>query len=636
MSRNVDLQTILLPLLIICNCMNLRSQELPSTSSLLFAGSGVCAQCHIPGTDVFTTEAGTDISPTNLWRSTMMANATRDPLWQAKVTTEVSEHPDLQSIIEDKCTTCHTPMGRTEALYQGADYYSFSESTSSSLSEDGISCTLCHQILSDNLGTDASFSGGYAIENIAEIYGPYQYPAAQPMINVSGYTPVFSDHVNGSELCATCHTLFTPYVDNDGQVAGYFPEQTPYLEWKNSNYPASNTDCQSCHMPAVNQKMKISTRPPMLSNLRSPIWKHDFAGGNIFMVSLIKNNSDEINVTASPEHFDTTISKTKNMLQEKAINLDASANIINDSLNVEITVENLCGHKFPTGFPSRRAWLETMVIDEQSDTIFHSGKWDETGKIQGLNYRLEPHHNYIKSDERVQIYQSVMQDVNGDITYTLLRGSQYAKDNRLPPKGFQSSEENYNSIAVIGEANQDLDFNKAINGKEGTGVDKVHYQMPINSQSAKFTIEVSLWYQSISPAFAENLFQHSSPQVTSFKRFYDNENNLPVPIKTKNLTINSNAINYRKKHPGKFEVLKNYPNPFNSSTTIRFILNRKSMVKIKIYDLTGMEIETLANSFMQKGQHEIHYSPDNLAAGIYICKLLYNNQSEIEKLMLLK
>lgn len=50
---------------------------------------------------------------------------------------------------------------------------------------------------------------------------------------------------SGSGNCATCHTLFTPYVDNEGNVAGEAPEQTPYLEWKNSIYPQQEIERQT-------------------------------------------------------------------------------------------------------------------------------------------------------------------------------------------------------------------------------------------------------------------------------------------------------------------------------------------------------------------------------------------------------
>ena len=197
------------------------AQQLPTATSNLFSGSGNCALCHSAGNGAFITQSNTDISPITLWRSTMMSNAAKDPLWQAKVKAEVEENPALQSIIEDKCLTCHAPMGRTEAIYNGASHFSFSEAMNDELSMDGVSCTLCHQIQAGNFGIE-SFSGKYQISNVHEIFGPYQSPLSMPMFNAVGFTPVFSDHVHSSELCATCHTLFTPYLDNEGADCRHF------------------------------------------------------------------------------------------------------------------------------------------------------------------------------------------------------------------------------------------------------------------------------------------------------------------------------------------------------------------------------------------------------------------------------
>ena len=100
----------------------LSAQSLPTQKSILFSGSGNCAFCHSAGgTNVLRDAQGKDIAPPTQWRSTMMANAARDPFWQAKVSAEVAAHPEFKQFIEDKCTTCHSPMGRTEAHYLGQD-----------------------------------------------------------------------------------------------------------------------------------------------------------------------------------------------------------------------------------------------------------------------------------------------------------------------------------------------------------------------------------------------------------------------------------------------------------------------------------------------------------------------------------
>jgi hypothetical protein len=629
-------------MLIFCLTSSLGAQSLPTETSNLFSGAGNCAQCHIAGNGAFTTQTGTDISPTTLWRSTMMANAARDPLWQAKVTAEVAEHPALQTVIEDKCTTCHAPMGRTEAIYNGADHFSLDEAFADALSMDGVSCTLCHQIQKNNLGTEESFSGKYEVMNVHDIFGPYISPTAMPMFNQTGYTPVYSDHVNNSELCATCHTLFTPYVDNQGQVAGYFPEQTPYLEWKNSIYPDESTECQTCHTPALNEAMKISMSPPWLSTQRSPIWEHDFVGGNVFMNTILKIHGAEIGVTASEAHFDSTISKTTRLLQEQTVDLSAEANISGDTLNVNVLIENLSGHKFPTGFPSRRAWLHVVVKNRDNETVFESGNWNSNGEISGLDQGFEPHHQLISEPDQVQIYQAVMKDVDDAVTYTLLRGAEYAKDNRLPPKGFKTAVPDYESIAIIGAAADDPDFNRNETRQEGSGSDQVFYKCSIAGKGTEFNILIDMYYQTISPRFAQDLLSHQTDEVAKFKGFYDNAEKAPILIKTISLAATNTGVKENgKTTPKSFGLLKNYPNPFNASTIIQYEIEKPGFVNLVIFDVLGKKVKTMVSKDHNAGNYQIHWdgtdeSGNSIPSGIYFALLTSKSENNMLRLLLLK
>jgi len=114
-------------ILLLSTCVaGIIAQSLPIETSTLFAGSGSCAVCHTqagPNTAALQDSHGKDVSPATYWRSTMMANAAIDPLWQAKVQAEIASNPHLQSVIEDKCTSCHAAMGNTQVSYDGqADY----------------------------------------------------------------------------------------------------------------------------------------------------------------------------------------------------------------------------------------------------------------------------------------------------------------------------------------------------------------------------------------------------------------------------------------------------------------------------------------------------------------------------------
>lgn len=181
--------------------------ELPLVifSSNDFSGSGNCATCHSNLSD----SAGNDVSMDAHWRSTMMANAAKDPLWQAKVASEVIRNPHLKEVIEDKCATCHMPMAYTQANTDGLSTLIFDEgflNQSNPLHKvamDGNSCTLCHQIVDPVLGK-------YSIDTSTEppdriIYGPFANPQKSTMRMSSKFTPVYTAEISKSVLCGTCH-----------------------------------------------------------------------------------------------------------------------------------------------------------------------------------------------------------------------------------------------------------------------------------------------------------------------------------------------------------------------------------------------------------------------------------------------
>ena len=88
--------------------------------------------------------------------------------------------------------------------------------------------------------------------------------------------------------------------------------------------------------------------------------------------------------------------------------------------------------------------------------------------------------------------------------------------------------------------------------------------------------------------------------------------------------------------PDKFSLSQNYPNPFNPSTTIKYNLNQSSKVTLKIYNLSGQELETLINEFQVAGEKEVTWQPKGLPSGIYYYRLQAGDFSETKKLILQK
>jgi hypothetical protein len=82
--------------------------------------------------------------------------------------------------------------------------------------------------------------------------------------------------------------------------------------------------------------------------------------------------------------------------------------------------------------------------------------------------------------------------------------------------------------------------------------------------------------------------------------------------------------------------LQNYPNPFNPSTIIRFYLPSPEYVTVKVFNITGEEIETLMQGEVQAGQHEIYWSANHLASGVYVYSLQAGKFRESKKMILRK
>ncbi len=622
------------------------AQNLPTQTSNVFSGSGNCALCHQPGspnTAALLDAKGNDVSPVTLWRSTMMANAAKDPFWQAKVTAEVVANPHLQSVIEDKCTTCHAPMGRVEALYNGDSSYTFSEMLNDTLAMDGVSCTVCHQIKSDNLGQSSSFSGHYIIENDRLIYGPFQNPNTNTMVNAVNYTPVFGSQTLKSELCATCHTLFTPFVDNNGNVVGEAPEQTPYLEWKNSIYPQQNIECQSCHMPVLQEAVVISNRPSFLG-ARSGFAQHHFVGGNLYMLQIFKQFANEIGVTASTTQLDSTYRRALQLLRNNTVELKANYLwLTNDTLQIKVAIKNKTGHKFPTAYPSRRAWLYLKVEDEQGNVQFESGAWDNaTGDIVGLDDPYEVHHDVITKADQVQVYQSVMKDIDGKVNYTLLRAAGYIKDNRIPPEGFSLTGPAYDSTAIEGLALTDPNFNAA-----GSGTDTVTFKIGALDKAKSYNVVLKMNYQSLSPRFVKDLFQYDTPEVQRFKSYYQAVPNLPVSIDSLTLNIFPTGLGVNPMvTPHQPFLVKAFPNPFNPQVTLEITTDRPGHLTVEIFNILGERLDIVFAGKVQTGTKrfiwQVETSGHALPSGTYLVRFHFKDsqnrvqQTIIKKLLYLR
>jgi hypothetical protein len=497
-----------------------------------FSGSGTCTLCH----ERLSDEAGADVSLTTAWRSTMMAHAAKDPVWQAKVSSEVARLPALKAVIEEKCVTCHMPMAKTQAEVEGQvvaaqdDGFLDPAHPLHEAGIEGVSCTLCHQISDVGLGTLESFTGGYWVDTTTEspnrqAFGPYEQPFGRPMQMHTGFVPVYSAHTGAAELCATCHNLYTPYVDALGNVLGEFPEQTPYTEWQNSGF-GGVAPCQGCHMPQATGGVVISLMPGRLAP-RQPFYQHWFVGGNALMLGILADWGGDLEVTADAAHFDTTRKRVVDQIGERTArlrvdNLELEGGVLTASLEVAA----LTGHKFPTSFPSRRAWLHVTVADAAGMVIWESGARNADGAISGNAAdtdpaAFEPHYDVITLPDQVQIYEPIMGDHEGQVTYTLLRAAQYLKDNRMLPAGAEKGALPA-EIAVYGEAAGDANFLG--------GSDWVTYRVEVGGATGPFTVSAELLYEPLSYQFVADLLADETALTERFGKYYATADRSPLVV----------------------------------------------------------------------------------------------------------
>src|SRR5690349_13673240 len=202
----------------------------PKGRNEVFATGDGCAMCHSASerASAMRSRTGDDVSPHGLWQATMMANSFRDPYWRAQVAKESAADPARAAEVQALCLRCHAPMAHHTAKLGAEPPLTLAAVVQDPLAQDGVSCTVCHQMQPEGLGSARTFSGQFTIGRERVIFGPYADPADGPMRMLPRYTPVFGEHVRSSGLCGSCHTLET------GHTGTAFPEQTPYLEWRNS------------------------------------------------------------------------------------------------------------------------------------------------------------------------------------------------------------------------------------------------------------------------------------------------------------------------------------------------------------------------------------------------------------------
>ncbi len=88
--------------------------------------------------------------------------------------------------------------------------------------------------------------------------------------------------------------------------------------------------------------------------------------------------------------------------------------------------------------------------------------------------------------------------------------------------------------------------------------------------------------------------------------------------------------------PHEYAMYSAAPNPFNPTTTIQFALPQRERVTLKVYDIAGREIATLADDVYNAGEQRITWRPERLSSGVYFVKMTAGRYTATQKVVFLK
>lgn len=549
-----------------------------------FVTSDQCLSCHdgqglpfgpnmyIPSSD----GKNINLSPYGEWNWSMMGLSGRDPIFYAQLESEMRLYPTMSDTIQNLCFSCHGVMGQRQmtidhpgSLFNESIPYVSSYSDPNyrygALARDGVSCTVCHQIVDDGLPLDSIYTGRFHVSTPGEfqpgvsyIYGPFEDPRVLAMESSLGMKPVQSDYIKSSRLCGSCHTVHLPVLDTKGEQIGTVFEQATYLEWQNSNFQnefgsggKTPKTCQNCHMPdrypfsedGTKLAFRIAniqdqtypqadSRAPLDSitlDIRQDYVRHSLLGINVFALQMFNQFPDILGIrkqdymTGSKNGLPFAIETAGQLAQQHTAQVAVQEVKLDDrGLKATVKVTNLTGHRLPSGVGFRRAFLEFQVIDRSNTVIWASGRTNSVGAIVDGQGRIlpseflefdpkadtqyyQPHYQTITRQDQAQIYQELSKNSAGVFTTSFLGIAKHVKDNRLLPDGWTKSGppgfKYAEATMPFGNALKDPDFTN------GTGSDVIVYQVNLpRAQLEGATVVATLYYQSIPPYYLRDRF----------------------------------------------------------------------------------------------------------------------------------
>lgn len=448
--------------------------DLPGGGKFLNADG--CALCHGGGF-----MGDTKYLPFDTWAGTMMANAARDPVFFAALAVANQDAPGVGTF----CIRCHTPIGFVRGHATPPDASALDD-----VDRQGIGCEVCHRAAPSLSPNDPYFLGNAQLvfTNDPAKRGPYA-DSTSP-----SHTTIQDVELSDPRFCGQCHQVTNPerhLKDESGVDLGVeFPLDTTFEEWASSAHSKpgpSYASCVDCHMPKRQGSLPVAT--PQDAKLRQDPREHGFTGGNLWGIQAVMK-ADPARAATYAYAFEGAMERTKATLGAAVkVSIVKSSDVVlqGDSIEVTARVENVTGHKFPTGYAeSRRAWLAISLIDSAGTERSLLGGYDEAS-------------GSIAPEPKTRVYRAQHGRFTGASSEAedhLVMHDRILSDTRIPPAGFSASI----TTVPIGE----IDY------KDGSGgyknYDEAAFTLaPPAGADGPFTLSVRVYYQSMTREYVEAL-----------------------------------------------------------------------------------------------------------------------------------
>jgi hypothetical protein len=508
-----------------------------------------CAGCHAASASPFSPT----YRPHPTWSGSMMANATRDPLFWAALDVANNDVPG----VGDFCLRCHATKGWSEGRVVKNGHggtndaalgaagclllgnYAHADDDNSDFS--GVACHYCHRANTQlsQVGNGVAVIDDFACPGSSEPcrHGPYFYPQPgflppHPVVHDLGFKE--------SRFCGTCHNVSSPatatsaavktLVLNDGTKTDHpFPVERTFSEWQQSYYARSDAlfrdgfqpdfpadkiaiaSCQNCHMPDSGVFGATASTFPGTPDRTGDLPVHEFAGGNVWIPKILKGELFATDATRSAA-LDQTASRATALLASSAdlklqlTSFQAPTATKAGTLKILATITNLSGHKLPTGYgEGRRMWLNVKVTDKVSGkALFESAAYD-------------PNTGILTRDASARVYETLQGIFNKNGTgkcdvdsggvefFHFVLNDCIAKDNRIPPLGFHPAtvaDPNGFDLRPVGTT-----YPETFPGSgELVNRDTVAYTITLPAgSSVSFGVDARLLYQTSSKEYVEFL-----------------------------------------------------------------------------------------------------------------------------------